>query len=143
MRMRKSVLRGGLGLLLFLLGTAVYGQEICNNGLDDDNDGYVDCYDIDCSGNFACSGQLFGGAVPGCQYTPPPPPPFQMNLLWATDSVATPLAPRRIPVIGDIDLDGMPEVITGAPSIASGTYVFNGANGNLERTIASAPLPST
>lgn len=24
--------------------------EICDNGLDDDNDGYIDCYDLDCSG---------------------------------------------------------------------------------------------
>jgi gliding motility-associated-like protein len=115
-------------------------QEICNNGIDDDNDGYVDCYDIDCLGNFSCSNQLFGGAVPACQYTPVPAPSFQMSLLWATDSIAQPLTTRRTPIIGDIDLDGVPEVITGTAAIASGTYVYNGANGVLERTIASSPF---
>lgn len=139
-RKRNFILVGALGLLLMLLGTAVQAQEICNNGLDDDNDGYVDCFDIDCSGNFFCASQLFGGSVPACQYTPAPAPPFQMSLLWATDSVAVPVASRRIPVIGDIDLDGMPEVISGAPTIGSGTYVFNGATGGLERTIAASPF---
>ncbi|MBK9447961.1 MAG: tandem-95 repeat protein [Bacteroidetes bacterium] len=129
-----------LMVLVCCLAGWAQAQEICNNGIDDDNDGYVDCYDIDCSGNFACTSQLFGGAVPGCQYVPTPAPSFQMSLLWATDSIAQPLTTRRTPIIGDIDIDGVPEVITGTAAIASGTYVYNGANGILERTIASSPF---
>ena len=53
-----------LMVLVCCLAGWAQAQEICNNGIDDDNDGYVDCYDIDCSGNFACTSQLFGGAVP-------------------------------------------------------------------------------
>lgn len=126
-------------LLLFATVSGVQAQEICNNGVDDDGDGYVDCYDVDCAGSFFCAGQLFGGAVPACQFTPAPAPPFQMTLLWATDSIAQPLPSRRTAVIGDIDLDGIPEIISGAPAIPNGTFVFNGLNGLLERTIASSP----
>ncbi len=136
----KAVLKNFLLLLVFgIISSGVYAQEICNNGLDDDNDGYVDCFDPDCSGSFFCGNQFFGGAVPSCQTAPPPSPGMTLSLLWATDSVATPLVPKRTPIIGDIDLDGVPEVITGAPVIGSGTYVFNGANGLLERTITSPP----
>jgi gliding motility-associated-like protein len=131
---------GGMLIALVLLATAAQAQEICNNGLDDDNDGYVDCFDSDCSGNFFCSGNYFGGAVPACQFSPPPAPPFQMTLLWATDSVALPMDARRTPVVGDIDLDGVPEVITGQGGVANHMYVFNGANGVLERTIAALPF---
>ncbi|MEO0471803.1 MAG: VCBS repeat-containing protein, partial [Bacteroidota bacterium] len=44
-------------LLLFfcLLGGPLLAQEICDNGLDDDNDGLVDCYDPDCAGNTDCN----------------------------------------------------------------------------------------
>jgi hypothetical protein len=138
-RHRPRLRSWGLLLLMCCAAFGLQAQEICNNGIDDDNDGYVDCYDVDCSGSFFCANQLFGGAVPACQFTPPPVPVFQMSLLWATDSIAQPLAARRSPVIGDIDLDGVPEVITGAPGIANGTYVYNGSNGVLERTIAASP----
>ncbi len=136
---RASLLRAGLLLLLVGISMGAYAQEICNNGLDDDNDGYVDCFDPDCSGNFFCASQFFGGPVPACQTSPPPAPPFTMTQLWATDSVATPVDSRRTPMIGDIDLDGIPEVITGRPLVSNATFVFNGANGALERTIGSLP----
>jgi len=32
------------------------GVEICDNGIDDDGDGLVDCFDDDCCGNAACDG---------------------------------------------------------------------------------------
>jgi gliding motility-associated-like protein len=66
-----------------------------------------------------------------------------MSLLWATDSVATPLDGRRMPVIGDIDLDGVPEVVTGVPGLANRSYVYNGANGVLERTLATLPISTS
>lgn len=121
--------------ILLLLGSNLVAQEICNNGLDDDNDGYVDCFDPDCSGSFYCAGAFFGGPVLACQFVPPPAPPFQMAEMWATDSVATPMDNRRTPLVGDIDLDGVPEVISGNPNTVGGMYVFNGATGALETTI--------
>lgn len=35
-------------ILLICLGFQLSAQEICNNGIDDDNDGFIDCADIDC-----------------------------------------------------------------------------------------------
>jgi gliding motility-associated-like protein len=41
-------------LFTFLLSFASYSQEICNNLIDDDGDGLIDCQDPDCSGNNVC-----------------------------------------------------------------------------------------
>ena len=45
-----------LALMWFNLGAiSAYSQtEICDNGIDDDGDGFIDCYDPDCSNNNAC-----------------------------------------------------------------------------------------
>jgi gliding motility-associated-like protein len=129
-------------LLLMLVMSAcamgAHAQEICNNGLDDDNDGYVDCFDIDCSGNFFCATQFFGGQVPGCQTLPPPAGAFTMAPLWLSDSLLS-ANTRRTSMVGDIDLDGIPEVIMSSSSIIDGLHVLNGATGALERTITSVP----
>ena len=34
--------------LLLFFSVAIYGQEVCTNGIDDDNDGLVDLNDPDC-----------------------------------------------------------------------------------------------
>ncbi|MEM9834494.1 MAG: hypothetical protein AAF944_27960, partial [Bacteroidota bacterium] len=46
----------GLSLLLMLcLSFSVFAQETnCNNGIDDDGDGLVDCFDNDCIGIGTC-----------------------------------------------------------------------------------------
>ena len=46
-------------LFLVLFGFICFGiplsvQGICNNGINDINDGYVDCLDTDCDSNQAC-----------------------------------------------------------------------------------------
>src|SRR5262249_301827 len=45
-------------LSLFLLVYSCIAQEICNNGIDDDNDGLVDLHDPDCQCHFTVSGNL-------------------------------------------------------------------------------------
>ncbi|MEL6651194.1 MAG: hypothetical protein AAFQ87_10365, partial [Bacteroidota bacterium] len=46
----KSFLRCVL-LTVFSLSTMTsFAQEICGNGLDDDGDGFIDCFDPDCGG---------------------------------------------------------------------------------------------
>ena len=42
-------------LLSLILALGISGQEVCNNGLDDDGDGYVDQFDEDCK----CTGLYF------------------------------------------------------------------------------------
>ena len=38
-------------------------SETCNNGIDDDGDGLVDCFDGDCSLDTDCDGSFFGNSV--------------------------------------------------------------------------------
>ena len=50
-----------LGLLVFLLSfSVVYGQEICDNGIDDDADGLIDLNDPDC----VCSSAIISSLIP-------------------------------------------------------------------------------
>lgn len=48
--MKKSL----LFLLFLLFFYSAYPQEVCNNGLDDDGNGLIDCFDGSCAGNSAC-----------------------------------------------------------------------------------------
>src|SRR5690606_6585623 len=50
-------------------------QEICNNGKDDDNDGFIDCYDNDCAVSTFCKGFYLGDDAM-CEATPPAFPKF-------------------------------------------------------------------
>jgi hypothetical protein len=44
----------------------VLGTEICNNGIDDDDDGMVDCKDSDCIDFPACKPHMCNDAMPDC-----------------------------------------------------------------------------
>jgi len=133
-----ATLRKGYTLLVLLLltGNFLVAQEICNNGIDDDGDGYIDCYDPDCSGNVLCNGSYIGLPTPACQFTPTPTT-FTMALKWNTNGTAAPMDNRQTPVIGDWDNDGTPEVFGRRVNVANGLFVFDGATGNLEQTITS------
>ena len=47
--MRKLFALCSVGFALMVVPLSA--QEICNNGRDDDNDGFIDCADWDCSNN--------------------------------------------------------------------------------------------
>src|SRR6187551_828423 len=53
--------------------------EICDNGRDDDNDGFVDCYDKECSLSPSCDNFFLGKDVL-CNVKPDSFPPFSMKL---------------------------------------------------------------
>ena len=48
--MKNLVLSGILLLISPIIGLS---QEICDNGIDDDGDGFIDCFDPDCASNSA------------------------------------------------------------------------------------------
>ena len=121
-------------LFTLLLCTAIYycahAQEICGNGIDDDGNGLIDCYDPACAGSSACTGSFYGFPAYGCQYIPPVGP-FGIQQLWSsTVSVST----RSIALVGDIDADGVTEVIV-HNSAANQLYILNGITGAVELTI--------
>lgn len=64
--MKKINITQFFAITLFIcLGFQLPAQEICNNGIDDDNDGYIDCLDedcenfLDCEDIFSCDNSLY------------------------------------------------------------------------------------
>ncbi len=119
-------------LMWFNLGAiSAFSQEICNNGIDDDGDGFIDCYDSDCSNNNACSG-YFGNDA-NCQAIPPEFPQFSMRVDWSSPN-GTANHLNRVS-IGDLDADGIPEVVS--TNIESDRlYILNGDGGTIKRQLA-------
>jgi hypothetical protein len=100
-------------LLLLVLGLtsltlSSYAQEICNNGIDDDNNGFIDCFDQSCANNTLCSGSYIGNDAV-CEAKPTQFPAFRMTLDWASPNRVTNHLNRMS--IGDLDRDGIPEVV--------------------------------
>ena len=144
--MKKSttlLLRNLFLLLPFLmfLGVApavLLGQtvEICNNGIDDDGDGFVDCYDPDCSGDTLCEGFFFGDPEPGCQDEPDPDGDFSLEAEW-TGTVT--IRPYNTVSVGDLDNDGIPEIVTWSSGAVNRVYVLNGLDGSLKYQVTNTP----
>ncbi len=103
-------------LCLFLgLSSAAFGQteSNCGDGVDNDNDGFIDCYDGDCANQPECEGSYIGNDK-SCQIPQPPGSDFRMKLTLESDVVTT--THGRF-VIGDLGdpingKDGIPELVT-------------------------------
>ncbi len=112
-------------LVYFLFFISIHisltAQEICDNCIDDDNDGLIDCYDEECRNNDQFCEKFYLGAIDESDSLRKCTESFFADNLWTIPGnlQSTPMA------IGDIDGDGMPEVI------ADGN-VYDGATGNLE-----------
>ena len=99
------------GICFLLAGSmASNGQspELCNNGLDDDLDGRIDCFDPDCLGESECSGGFFGNPV-SCVTPPTPNPDFAMALEWGSPDRSA--NSHSFAVAGDLDQDGVNEIV--------------------------------
>ncbi len=108
--------------ILFELHCAidVFSQEVCNNCIDDDGDGLIDCYDNECFDDGINCADIYlnsASSKSSCQE-------YLLDELW-TISGNFSLAQF---VVGDVDKDGIPEVL-----INSGG-VYNGIDGALENT---------
>jgi hypothetical protein len=63
-----------LAIALFIcLGFYLTDQEICNNGIDDDNDGLLDCIENDCN-NFQACNMIYSNTAFRPNYLKRPPP---------------------------------------------------------------------
>ncbi|MCX2746134.1 gliding motility-associated C-terminal domain-containing protein [Mangrovivirga sp. M17] len=106
-----------MGNKLFLIAIAIqlfvfqgFSQETdCRNGRDDDGDGLVDCYDGDCASESVCD-DFFLDTTPGTCNVNPPITDFEM-VNTAGSSNRNVHTQARI-VIGDLNNDGIPEVVT-------------------------------
>ncbi|MGB3947816.1 MAG: PKD domain-containing protein [Bacteroidia bacterium] len=119
-----------LFILFIFTHYTFFAQEICNNGIDDDGDGFVDCYDSQCSGNADCNTFFYGKPAINCSATPTNPT-FSLNTIWqSTVNVST----RSTMMVGDVDNDGVPEVVCHQNS-ANELYILDGITGAVEVTI--------
>lgn len=112
--------------LLISLTAATYsfGQEICANGIDDDLDGFIDCFDGECANNIVCNGGYVGNDLL-CEAKPAEFPKFSLALESASpDGSAIHLG--RI-AVGDLDRDGIPEMVT-TNRYSKKIFILNGDN---------------
>lgn len=140
--MKKLILSSAIVLLAV---TSLWAQtEICDNGIDDDFDGFIDCYDPDCSNSAtsinssACDGFYLGNDV-ACEVVPSQFPKFTMTLDFASPNETTNHIGRMS--IGDIDRDGIPEIVT-MNRYSKMLYVLSGSDGSIKRSksVSFTPL---
>ena len=100
-----------------------YSQEFCNNGIDDDGDGLIDCFDGECSFDTLCEDFFFGrnvtcvdGEVSG----------FSAALEWKSGNQTA--TSHLSPVIGDLNQDGVPEVVA-VNSLTRRLFILSGISG--------------
>lgn len=123
-------------LLLLLTGASLQGQEICDNGIDDDGDNLVDVFDPDCP----CDDQTLL-CTPSCEFVSPGGP---LNFETQWTSVDT-IPVYQSPLVADIDNDGVPEVIMmssrslalSEPRRARDILIISGATGATELRITT------
>ncbi|WP_375578885.1 gliding motility-associated C-terminal domain-containing protein [Marivirga tractuosa] len=87
----------------------IQAQEICNDGVDNDGDGLIDCFDGDCSDNSDCDGFYLGNDA-SCEAEPSEFPQFTLQLGYQSRNDAS-LNLSRI-AIGDLDRDSIPEILS-------------------------------
>lgn len=111
----------------------IYGgcQEICDNGVDDDGDGLIDCFDDDCCSLEFCQGQ-YTACVDDCASN------FGRDAqLLDHVFLDKQLISNVNPLVGDIDQDGITEILIAEQreDFAISILVLNGQDLSIENTI--------
>ncbi|BDS13970.1 M43 family zinc metalloprotease [Aureispira anguillae] len=115
------------GDTLFDFSTNNGCYEICDNGIDDDGDGLVDCYDPDCCGDTSCSNAYYQACLGNACTDSFPSGTFSIQQAWQSSHNVTNWG---LSVAGDIDNDGQTEIV-GFRSDGAGIAV-NGQTGALK-----------
>ncbi len=113
----------------------IVAQEICNNGIDDDNDGLMDCYDPDCCNNGSCATNYYNPCpsnLIGCG-TDSIVGSFSMRQTWQSTELVNSLTNV---VVGDLDGDNVPEIVaTKLSSTSNGLVILNSQTGTVKQFI--------
>ena len=111
---------------MILTVSQVFSQEICTNGIDDDGDGFIDCYDGECSGGPSCADFFYGNPII-CKDEPTENPTFAMRLQWGSEDRSA--DSHATPAVGDLDNDGLPEVVV-INRLDERLFILNGEDGS-------------
>ncbi len=110
--------------LFFPLLSYSQAVEDCNNGIDDDGDGLIDCYDQDCTCTGQCDDFYYTTCNADCYYIPPCGQ-ISLGIQWTGQAETGTYSTM---VAGDMDNDGIPDIVTYRvenPNI----YIIDGATG--------------
>ena len=121
-------------LLLFTLLCFVFYVsaqiETASNSEDDDNDRLVDIFDPDITTNVGSEYFYFGQPVPTCREKPPVLDSYTLELKYKTDETTYPIDQRCGVFVGDLDGDGVPELVGKDGGSTQSIRVFNGIDGS-------------
>lgn len=122
--------------VLIFLGAPllVFSQTVenCTNGIDDDGDGLIDCFDTDCTCTGQCADFYYTTCNADCYYVPPCGQ-ISMGIQWTGQAVTNTYSPL---VAGDMDNDGIPEIVTYECELTN-IYIIDGQTGATKVTITS------
>jgi len=118
---------------LFSFLTISIAQEICNDGIDNDGDGFIDCFDGDCASDTACDGFYMGNDA-SCEAEPNAFPQFMLTLGYQSVNYAA-LNLSRI-AIGDLDRDGIPEILS-TNLYQDRIFILNGADASIKHEVST------
>ena len=120
-------------LFLFNLANAQEGgvANSCRDGIDNDGDGFVDCFDSQCTGTTDCK-DFYIGIDASCEVEPTNFPRFYMREAWRSNGPE--FWGSNHTVMGDFTGDGVPELFSMRRNDKV-IYVYNGENGNHLHTI--------
>lgn len=120
--------------LFFLIPAFLTAQttENCTNGLDDDGDGLIDCFDPECTCTGPCDSFYYTTCNAPCSYVPPCDS-IALGIQWIGQAPTGTYSPL---VAGDMDADGIPEIVV-AQTEGPFIYIINGATGQTKTTITA------
>ncbi len=111
--------------------------EICNNGIDDDGDGLIDCFDPECCGQDGCDLAFYNECADDCEFTNIENV-VQAQVKWQSN---VNISDSATPVTADIDGDGIPEVIVADEYFTTNRIIIlNGLTGEEELQIPVSGL---
>ncbi len=121
------MIKGQYIFVLLLFINSICAQEICNNCIDDDGDGLIDCYDSECASNGACEDFFLQSLEESgkCHND------FNADILWENPDVGW----YQSPLTGDVDYDGNTEVIA---KTFDSVWILNGSDGSVKYKIANS-----
>jgi large repetitive protein len=141
---RKSNVKTNNKLRLFLLTSILFGtlsvfaqESNCGDGIDNDGDGLIDCFDGDCANNATCV-NYFIGTDKTCQIPPPKTSLFGMKL--AASSANLTAMTLGVVVVGDLNRDGVPDVVTTHQG-SKRVYILKGTDLTVQRSFTTIGSP--
>jgi gliding motility-associated-like protein len=123
----KILLKHSFAFLFLLFSTVVFGQsENCSNGLDDDGDGLIDCFDDECGCTTICQNDYYAECTDTCS-VPTSNNPFDLRIKW---QFRNEWHNYNTCITGDLDNDGFPEIVG-----KKGPFFYNSPVRNINNII--------